>query len=198
MITVASYHCGYTEAMPRIYTRTGDKGLTSLYGGQRIPKHKVRLDVVGTLDELNAVLGLALSEIKRKEIAGPLTEVQSLLFNIGAEVAEGGAKAKKMIDDSLRVGPMHVATLERWIDSFEQDLPPLTTFILPGGSPAGARLHLARAMCRRAERRLAELSEKEGANPASLMYLNRLSDLLFVLARTVNHAADAPERTWQK
>ncbi|HEY8108656.1 MAG TPA: cob(I)yrinic acid a,c-diamide adenosyltransferase [Patescibacteria group bacterium] len=184
--------------MPRIYTRTGDKGLTSLYGGQRIPKHRVRLDVVGTLDELNAMLGLALSEITQKDIVGPLTEVQNLLLNIGAEVAEGGTKAKKMIDDSLRINPMHVATLERWIDSFEQDVPPLTTFILPGGSPAGARLHLARAVCRRAERRLAELSEKEGANPASLMYLNRLSDFLFVLARTVNHAAKATERTWKK
>ena len=184
--------------MPRIYTRTGDKGLTSLYGGQRIPKHKVRLDVVGTLDELNAVLGLALSEIKRKDIGGPLTEVQNLLFNIGAEVAEGSTRAKKMIDDSLRVNPMHVATLERWIDAFEQNVPPLTAFILPGGSQAGARLHFARAICRRAERRLSELSEKEGANPASLMYLNRLSDFLFVLARTVNHAAKAPERTWKK
>jgi cob(I)alamin adenosyltransferase len=184
--------------MPRIYTRTGDQGLTSLYGGQRIPKHRVRLDVVGTLDELNAVLGLALSEIKQKDIVEPLTEVQNLLFNIGAEVAEGSTKSKKMIDDSLRVSPMQVATLERWIDAFEQNVPPLTSFILPGGSQAGARLHLARAICRRAERRLAALSEEEGANPASLMYLNRLSDFLFVLARTVNHAAKAPEQLWKK
>src|SRR6266542_4064788 len=99
--------------MGKIYTRTWDQGLSSLYGGQRIPKHKVRLEVVGTLDELNATIGLALSEIKDEAIRKPLVEIQNLLFNIGAETAEGGTKAKRMIDDALRVNPMRVADLEK-------------------------------------------------------------------------------------
>ncbi len=184
--------------MPRIYTRTGDEGLTSLYGGQRIPKHRTRLEVVGTLDELNAALGVALSEIKTKDIRQPLLEVQNLLFNIGAEVAEGGTKAKRMIDDTLRIDPIKVARLEQLIDTFDQKLPQLTTFILPGGSPAGARLHHARAICRRAERTLARLNDEEKVNPASLMFINRLSDFLYVLARTVNQRAKVAETEWQK
>lgn len=184
--------------MGKIYTRTGDEGLTSLYGGQRIPKHKVRLDVVGTLDELNATIGLALSEITAEDIREPLLKIQNLLFNVGAEVAEGGTKAKRMIDDALRVNPMRVADLEKWIDKFDTELPPLTGFILPGGSPAGARLHLARTICRRAERALARLNEEETVNPASLMYVNRLSDFLFMLARKVNAEAGAAEHQWEK
>ncbi|MEX2209709.1 MAG: cob(I)yrinic acid a,c-diamide adenosyltransferase [Patescibacteria group bacterium] len=184
--------------MTRIYTRTGDKGLTSLYGGQRVPKFKTRVAVFGSLDELNASLGVALSGITDEDIQKTLLEIQNTLFNIGAEAAEGGTKAKKMIDDALRVGPMQVAKLERWIDAFEQELEPLNAFILPGGSGPGAQLHLARAVCRRAERRLSALGEEETVNPASLMYLNRLSDLLFVLARAVNHRAGVPEQTWRK
>lgn len=184
--------------MGRIYTRTGDEGLTSLYGGQRIPKHKVRLEVVGTLDELNATLGLALSEIADDVTRKPLVRIQNLLFNIGAEVAEGGTKSKRMIDDSLRVNPMQVAELEQWIDKYDSQLPQLTDFILPGGSRSGARLHLARAVCRRGERALAKLNDEEAVNPVSLMYLNRLSDFLFVLARTINAREGQPEHTWQK
>ena len=184
--------------MGRIYTRTGDEGLTSLYGGQRIPKHRTRLEVVGTLDELNAFLGLALSEINDEDIRDALTDVQNLLFNVGAEVAEGGTKSKKILDDAIRVNPMTVASLEKLIDQFEDGLPQLTTFILPGGTQAGARLHLARAVCRRAERMLARLNGEETINPASLMFVNRLSDLLFVLARTINHRADIVEREWTK
>ncbi len=184
--------------MGRIYTRTGDEGLTSLYGGQRIPKHKVRLEVVGTLDELNAALGVVLADLDDDEIREPLLTVQNLLFNIGAEVAEGGTKSKKMIDDALRVNPMQVAQLEKWIDKYDSKLPQLTNFILPGGSRLGAELHLARAVCRRAERGFAKLNEEEQTNPASLMYLNRLSDFLFVLARAVNAAAGVSEHDWQK
>lgn len=184
--------------MTRIYTKTGDKGLTSLYGGQRVPKFQTRVEVFGALDELNANLGLALTEITDQEIAKPLLEIQNTLFNIGAEVAEGGTKAKRMIDDALRISPFQVARLEQWIDTFDGELPKLTTFILPGGSRAGARLHLARAVCRRAERRLAKLNEEEPVNPASLMYLNRLSDFLFMLARTVNRRAGAPEQSWRQ
>lgn len=184
--------------MPRIYTRTGDGGMTSLYGGQRIPKFHARMDVVGTLDELNATIGVALSEITDDEIRTVLTSVQNTLFNIGAEVAEGGTKAGRMIDDSLRVSEGMDTRLENWIDTFDKELPKLTSFILPGGSPVGARLHQARTVCRRAERTLAILAEKEAANPNSLKYINRLSDLLFVLARLVNHRAGILEQEWQK
>lgn len=184
--------------MGKIYTKTGDQGLTSLYGGQRVPKFQPRVEVFGSLDELNATLGMAITEINDQEVRERLVSVQNILFNIGAEAAEGGTKAKRMIDDALRVNPLRVADLERWIDDYEQDLPRLTGFILPGGSAAGARLHLARAVCRRAERRLAELNEQEPVNPASLMYLNRLSDFLFVAARWLNAQAEVAEHQWEK
>lgn len=172
--------------------------MTSLYGGRRIPKFHARMDVVGTLDELNATIGLVVSELTDEGIREMLTSVQNTLFNIGAEVAEGGTKVGRMIDDSLRVSEGMDATLEEWIDRFDEELPQLTNFILPGGSPVGARLHHARTVCRRAERTLAVLSEKESANPHSLKYVNRLSDLLFVLARTVNHRAGVVEQSWNR
>lgn len=172
--------------------------MTSLYGGQRIPKFHARMDVVGTLDELNATVGLVVSELTDESIRSVLTSVQNTLFNIGAEVAEGGTKVGRMIDDSLRVSEGTDATLEKWIDEYDEQLPQLTNFILPGGSPVGAKLHHARTVCRRAERKLAVLSEKESANAHSLKYLNRLSDLLFVLARTVNHRAGILEQSWNK
>ena len=184
--------------MPRIYTRTGDGGMTSLYDGQRIPKFQTRMEVVGTLDELNATLGLALANITDQEIRTSLLTVQNILFNVGAEVAEGGTKAKRMIDDSVRVTEGKDAELEQWIDRFDSELPQMTGFILPGGTPAGAHLHVARTVCRRAERLLARLAQEEAVNPKSLVYINRLSDLLFVMARTVNQRAGATETPWQK
>lgn len=184
--------------MPRIYTRTGDQGLTSLYGGQRVPKFKTRVAVFGSLDELNASLGVAQAEITDEGLTKILTSIQNTLFNIGAEAAEGGTKAKRMIDDSLRVDEQKAAELERWIDQCDGELPQLTTFILPGGSRPGALLHQSRTICRRADRRLAALAEEEPINPHSLVYINRLSDLLFVLARTVNHRAGVLETPWQK
>lgn len=186
--------------MPRIYTRTGDQGLTSLYGGQRVPKFQTRVAVFGALDELNANLGLVVSELTDEagKLRDALLGIQNTLFNIGAEAAEGGTKTGRMIEDSLRVGEAHVTDLERLIDRYDGELESLTTFILPGGSPAGARLHLARAVCRRTERRLALLAQDEMVNPESLRYLNRLSDLLFVLARTINQRAGAAERPWRK
>lgn len=184
--------------MPRIYTRTGDGGLTSLYGGQRIPKFKTRLEVVGTLDELNANLGVALTEIEDEPMREQVLSIQNTLFNIGAEVAEGGTKVKRMIPDELRVTKGQDKELESWIDAYDQELEPLTGFILPGGSAGGARLHVARAVCRRAERLLAKLAEEEDGNPHSLVYINRLSDFLFVLARTVNAGAGVTEPYWEK
>lgn len=184
--------------MPRIYTRTGDGGMTALYDGQRIPKFQTRMEVVGTLDELNANLGLALAGIADQDLRTPLLVVQNILFNVGAEVAEGGTKAKRMIDDSVRVTEDKDTELETWIDSFDSELPAMTGFILPGGTAAGAHLHVARTVCRRAERHLARLAQEETVNPKSLVYINRLSDLLFVLARTVNQRAGSAETPWQK
>lgn len=184
--------------MGRIYTRTGDGGMTSLYDGQRIPKFKARMMVVGTLDELNANIGLALSEIKDEDMRQPLLVIQNILFNIGAEVAEGGTKSKRMIPDEVRVTEGQDVQLEKWIDSFEQEAPPMTGFILPGGSRPGALLHVARTVCRRAERHMALLSEEESMNPNSLKFINRLSDFLYVAARAVNARAGVPEPDWEK
>ncbi len=184
--------------MARIYTRTGDGGMTGLYDGQRIPKFQTRMEVVGTLDELNATIGLALTETTADDLRTPLLSIQNTLFNVGAETAEGGTKAKRMIKDSVRVTEGKDKELEDWIDSFDSELPSLTNFILPGGSAAGARLHLARTVCRRAERLLARLAEEETVNPKSLVYVNRLSDLLFVMARTANQRSKAAETSWQK
>ena len=172
--------------------------MTSLYGGQRIPKFQTRMDVVGSLDELNANIGLSLTEIEDKTLRERLLSVQHTLFNIGAEVAEGGTKAKRMIPDELRVTAGQDKELEGWIDEYDQELPQLTGFILPGGSPAGARLHVTRAVCRRAERALARLAEEDKTNPNSQVYINRLSDFLFVAARTVNSRAKVAETNWQK
>ncbi len=183
--------------MVRIYTKTGDQGETSLYGGRRVPKGHIRLEVVGTLDETNTVIGLALSEIKTADVQEPVSFAQHVLFDIGAEVAQGGRQPGRTTA-AYRVDPLKVAKLERWIDIFDKRLPPLNSFILPGGSVTGARLHLARAVCRRAERALVRLHNEELVNPASLMFINRLSDLLYVLSRTVNRRAQVPEQTWPK
>ncbi len=184
--------------MTKIYTRTGDGGLTSLYDGQRIPKFKTRMEVVGTLDELNASLGVALTEIDDAAVREQVTSIQNTLFNIGAEVAEGATKVKRMIPDSVRVDAGRDRELENWIDRFDQQLKPLTTFILPGGSAAGSRIHLTRTVCRRAERQLSRLAEEETINPHSLVFINRLSDYLFVAARFLNVQAGLPETPWDK
>ena len=167
-----------------IYTRTGDQGETDLLGGARVPKDAVRPEVCGTLDELNALLGLARSYPLSESVQSLAGRLQSDLFRVGAEVtaADPGALA------AARIAPADVADLERAIDQCEAQLPPLRSFILPGGGQPAGVMHLARAVCRRAERRLVTLARR---NPAAvsadlLAYVNRLSDLLFVLARTVN------------
>lgn len=170
--------------------------MTSLYGGQRIPKFQTRMEVVGSLDELNANIGLSLTEIDDQILRGQLLSVQHTLFNIGAETAEGGTKVKRMIPDEVRVTKGTDKELEGWIDTYDRELEQLQNFILPGGSPAGARLHVTRAVCRRAERALSRLADEESVNPNSLTYINRLSDFLFVAARMVNHRADAIETAW--
>jgi cob(I)alamin adenosyltransferase len=177
-----------------IYTRTGDQGETDLLGGARVPKDALRPEVCGTLDELNALLGLARSYPLSESVQSLAGRLQSDLFRVAAEVAaaDPGALA------AARIGPADVAALERAIDQCEAQLPPLRSFILPGGGQPAGVLHLARAVCRRAERRLVTLARSEPAAVSAdlLAYVNRLSDLLFVLARMVNSQAGVAETIW--
>lgn len=174
----------------KIYTRAGDGGLTGLYGGDRVSKASVRLHAYGTIDELNACLGIVGGE---RQIPSPLpeqlVEVQRLLFVVGADLATPMERAVHII----RINPENTQRLETWIDAMESLLPPLTQFILPSGVRAATLLHHARTTCRRAERWIVELSEHEHINPSVLTFTNRLSDYLFVAARTVNLAGGAME-----
>lgn len=174
----------------KIYTRGGDKGKTSLFGGTRVSKSAVRLHAYGTLDELNAILGSVVADTTLPgAVKAQLLRIQSLLFQIGADLAtplESGANI-------LRMDTSHASLLETWIDDMETHLSPLTSFILPGGSAAGAKLHEARTVCRRAERWIVELMNSEPVTEAVIVIVNRLSDYLFVAARFVNHKLDIPE-----
>ena len=182
----------------RLYTRSGDAGDTGLFGGGRVPKDHPRVEAYGSVDELNSAIGVAVAFLRQRRIAAALQRIQNELFNIGSELAsETGGKAADA--GRLFVEPeARIAALEALIDEYDSKLPPLRTFILPSGSPAGALLHLCRTVCRRAERAAVRLSRAEPVNPAVLTYLNRLSDLLFVLARYVNKADRKPETPWRK
>lgn len=180
--------------MTRIYTRTGDKGETGLFGGGRVPKSDARVEAYGSVDELNSVLGWAMTVLDAAE-ATELRVVQSDLFTIGAQLATPEkTRGRKPIVPELPA--QRVTDLEKWIDRLEDELPELRTFILPGGSASGAALHVARTVCRRAERRVVTLAAAEPIADVIVTYLNRLSDLLFVLARAVNHRAGSPETPW--
>ncbi len=183
---------------PRIYTKTGDAGETSLFGGGRVPKDHPRVDAYGCIDELNSAIGVAVSFLREPRIINELQGIQNELFNIGSELAsETGGRAAEV--GRLFLNPDDkIAALERLIDDNDSKLPALHTFVLPSGSQPGALLHLARTVCRRAERALVRLSREEALNPAIIAYLNRLGDLLFVLARYVNKAAGKPEIPWRK
>ncbi len=180
--------------MPKIYTKTGDRGETGLIGGSRVSKTDPRIAAVGDVDELNACLGLALSQLppELKAEAAELARIQTELFELGAELASAGGKGKPV---PPRILPTHIESLERSIDAFTAELPELKTFILPGGCPAGAALHVARAACRRAERSSWAARGTSGETEA-LRYLNRLSDYLFTLARRVNMKAGRAEIAW--
>jgi len=177
----------------KIYTRTGDAGETSLFGGTRVGKDDPRVAAYGDVDELNAHLGLARASVADAELDTELVRLQRDLFALGAQLADPtaqvGAKVSKAV---LRDGD--VERLERVIDKFEAELPPLRNFILAGGSPCGAALHVARAVCRRAERGMVAL--EPSIEPVLLKYINRLSDLLFVLTRIANQRAGAAETLW--
>jgi cob(I)alamin adenosyltransferase len=178
----------------KIYTKTGDAGETGLLGGRRVRKSVPRVEAYGEVDELNACLGLAGAALTDSGTTTLLTEIQRHLFALGARVAD--VRSNHPAADKTVFPEAHVTALERAIDLAEEGLPPLKAFVIPGGSEVGARLHLARTVCRRAERRLVALAAQEDVPPVFLAYLNRLSDLLFVLARAENHRAGAPEIPW--
>jgi cob(I)alamin adenosyltransferase len=179
----------------KIYTRTGDQGLTGLFGGARVSKSDARVAAYGDVDELNACLGMVRAQ---GELAGDLTDLleqlQKDLFAIGARLADPAEKIAERVT-KVAVTDADVARLEGWIDRLEAELPPLRRFILPGGSRAGALLHFSRTVCRRAERTIVSLG-MEHVEEHLLIYVNRLSDLLFVLARAVNHRGGQPETEW--
>jgi cob(I)alamin adenosyltransferase len=169
----------------RIYTKTGDDGTTGLGDGTRVPKTHPRIAAYGAVDELNSILGVALLNDLPETIARRIVEIQNDLYDLGADLCtpEQDPPAET---PPLRATPEQVARLEGWIDASNAALKPLTSFILPGGSPAAAHLHLARTVCRRAEINVLQLAEFDDINPQTYVYLNRLSDLLFVWARVAN------------
>ncbi len=176
----------------KIYTKRGDQGTTSLFGGTNIEKSHIRLHAYGTVDELNSVLGMSLSNSMSDRGREIVTDIQTQLFVLGADLATPETKKTKI----NRIGTTEIETLEGWIDELENELPALTSFILPGGIQSGAFLHLARTVCRRAERYAVELKNSDSVSSESIIYLNRLSDLLFVLARFENKEAGAEEIKW--
>lgn len=180
----------------KIYTRTGDDGTTGLFGGSRVKKGSLRVEAYGTVDETNAAIGRARVSLSsdHRDIDEVLARVQSDLFTLGAELATVPGKEAQL--KMTLLGDDDASRLERAIDAAEEGLPPLRSFVLPGGTAAAADLHLARCVARRAERLLVSLAEDEPVRAACLIYLNRLSDLLFTLARRANHLAGVPDVPW--
>ncbi|OGQ35574.1 MAG: ATP:cob(I)alamin adenosyltransferase [Deltaproteobacteria bacterium RIFCSPHIGHO2_12_FULL_43_9] len=181
----------------KIYTKKGDKGESGLFTGERIPKHSLFFHAYGNVDELAAILGLAVSCTTDKEIKDIIIEIQRDLFQIGSDLSTpvGNAEKEKKID---RVSPEQTIKLERIIDKFDSQLPELKNFILPGGTIPASYLHFARTVCRRAERYVSALTNEGKANKEVLIYLNRLSDLLFVLARVLNNRSNIKETIWKR
>ena len=177
----------------KIYTKTGDAGETSLFDQTRVRKSDSRVDAYGEVDELNACLGVARSAVSDADVASLIDDLQKDLFALGSRLADPSARIASRVTKAV-IAPANVTTLEQAIDRLETELPPLRAFILPGGAPGGAALHLARTVCRRAERRAVGLGD--GVEPILIVYLNRLSDLLFVMARVVNRRAGIAETEW--
>lgn len=186
----------------KIYTKTGDKGETSLFTGQRLPKSDPQMDAIGTVDECNCAIGVAISLIGDKfefnAVKEQLETIQHALFDVGAALATPRTRAASSKLDKTRFDQEATAMLEEWIDLMDAKLPTLHAFILPGGHPCGAMLHLARSVCRRAERLVVPINKRADVSDSVLVYLNRLSDYLFVLSRYVNHLTHSPETTWQQ
>ncbi len=188
--------------MSKIYTRTGDKGETSLFTGERVSKNNHYIEALGSIDELNCTLGTAIAFLPEKsafnDTRQQLIVIQHALFDLGAAVATPRTKAASEKIEKTRFDEEEIFLLEKWIDEMDVVLPKLTTFILPGGDPAGALLHMARGNCRRAERQVVPLNHLSDVSEKIIRYLNRLSDYLFMASRYVNHIAGRPETKWEK
>ena len=183
----------------KIYTKTGDKGETSLYGGTRVSKAAARVESYGTLDELNAFIGLAKAEISDEKVLSQLQKIQFDLFTLGSEAATPTdkmllANGKNRLD--LMISEKEITELELWMDDFDAELEPLKFFILPSGGKAAATVHVCRTVCRRAERAMVFLNETEEVRPELIKYLNRLSDYLFILARYISKISGEKEDYW--
>ena len=183
----------------KIYTKTGDKGETSLYGGTRVSKAAARVESYGTLDELNAFIGLAKAEISDEKVLNQLQKIQFDLFTVGSEAATPTdkmllANGKNRLD--LMISEKEITELELWMDDFDAELEPLRFFILPSGGKAAATIHVCRTVCRRAERAMVFLNETEEVRPELIKYLNRLSDYLFILARYISKISGEKEEYW--
>lgn len=185
--------------MTKIYTKTGDQGETSLFTGQRVPKNNPYIDALGTVDECNSAIGAALAFLPKSlpKVREQLTDIQHTLFDLGAALATPRTSATHSKIAKTRFGHEGIELLEKWIDAMESELPPLKTFILPGGHSSGAMLHLARSICRRAERLVVPINKESDVSDDVLMYLNRLSDYLFVVSRYTNHHLNSPETLWE-
>jgi cob(I)alamin adenosyltransferase len=178
----------------KLYTRTGDSGETALFDGTRVSKADPRVDAYGDVDELNAVLGLARAAGSDAELDAQLARIQQDLFALGARLADPASRIARRVTKAA-IADEDVSRLEGWIDRADAEVPPLKRFILPGGAPLAATLHLARTVCRRAERHVVGLGP-DAVEPVLVVYLNRLSDLLFALARLANHRARVAEPEW--
>ena len=177
----------------KIYTKTGDKGETSLAGGKRVLKNSLRIEAYGTVDELNSIIGICRSLHPPKEIDSILDRIQNDLFTLGADLA-----APAGTSNIKRIEPEYINRLEQFIDSIEPTLEPLRNFILPGGMQCAATAHFARTVCRRAERLVVQLSQEDNIGSQPVIYLNRLSDLLFVIARKINALNGTTETMWSQ
>lgn len=188
--------------MSKIYTRSGDKGETSLFTGQRVPKNDPLIEALGSVDECNTAIGLSLSHLPEEEKFNQLKEqliiIQHALFDLGAAIATPRTRAEQDKINKTRFDEEEIELLEQWIDQMDAELPKLRTFILPGGHPSGASLHLARSVCRRAERQVIPLNHHEDVSDKITCYLNRLSDYLFIASRWTNHLVGVPETPWQQ
>ena len=182
----------------KIYTRTGDGGDTALFGAGRVGKGHPRVEAMGAVDELNAAIGWAVTQVASGPSAKGLEKLQHDLFSVGAELATPPPERGRARPDTPQVGAAQVAALEKWIDEMTADLPELRAFVLPGGAVGAAALHVARGVCRRAERAVVRLGEAEEVRAEVLAYLNRLSDLLFTYARWENKRAGRGDVEWKK
>ncbi len=180
----------------KIYTKTGDKGETSLFGGERVSKDSLRIEAYGTIDELNSFISLAVTEVKNNEIKELLNKIQNMLFDAGADLAAPVTVENKKLKIK-RVPVSYSIEIEKAIDYFEQNLEPLKNFILPGGSKSAALLHVCRTIARRAERRVVQINKTEQIGENLIIFLNRLSDLFFVLSRYENKISKVPDITWK-